>query len=205
MDDARSHAGTVRVRDRKRSIDAVDEEVDSEGGINLENELSAVVGLDEAMELQPSMLSSRAAKMFTEGDGAPRTSGGEVIATVPTLWLVKLGMEAVNELFKHHRDAVHKSWGEPIDKEEALGYLVCDALGTELMPKEARRIGKDATLAITRKKTGAKVVEGQLKGAAAAKKAKARAAAKKHPERAEGLDKTLDALDAEGKAALVQL
>ena len=40
MDDARSHAGTVRVRDRKRSIDAVDEEVDSEGGINLENELT---------------------------------------------------------------------------------------------------------------------------------------------------------------------
>ena len=143
--------------------------------------------------------------MFTEGDGAPRASGGEAITTVPTLWLVKLGMEAVKELFKQHRDAVHKSWGEPIDKEEALGYLVCDALGTELTPTEARRIGKDATLAMTRNKTGAKVVEGQLKGAAAAKKAKARAAAKKHPERAEGLDKTLDALDAEGKAALVQL
>ena len=107
MDDARSHAGTVRVRDRKRSIDAVDEEVDSEGGLNLENELSAVFGLDEAMELQPSMLSFRATKMFTEGDGAPRTSGGEAIATVPTLRLVKLGMEAIKELFKHHRDAVH--------------------------------------------------------------------------------------------------
>ena len=55
MDDARSHAGTVRVRDRKRSIDAVDEEVDSEGGLNLEIELSAVFGLDGAMELQPRM------------------------------------------------------------------------------------------------------------------------------------------------------
>ena len=37
---------------------------------NLENELVAADGLGEVMELAPAMLTVRATKMFTEGDGA---------------------------------------------------------------------------------------------------------------------------------------
>ena len=138
MEDAASVAGTERVAIRMREHDAVDMEIDGERGVNLENELAAADGLGEAFDLTPSMMASRATCMFTEGNGKPRGSEEPAIATKPTLWLVKLAKEAVSELFVHHRDEVQQSWGEPLDQEEALGYLVCDALGCELVPDEAR-------------------------------------------------------------------
>ena len=94
----------------------------------------------EAMTLQPSVINAKATQMFTGGDGAPRRSGEGAVATAPTLWLIKLAKEAVFELFLHHRDEVQRSWGTMLDQEEAVGHLVCDALGLEILPEEARTI-----------------------------------------------------------------
>ena len=200
MEDAASVAGTERVDIRMREDDAVDMEIDGERGVNLENELAAADGLGEALDLKPSMLASRETRMFTEGIGKPRRSEEPAIATKPTLWLVKLAKEAVSELFVHHRDEVQQSWGEPLDQEEALGYLVCDALGCELVPDEARSIGKKATLAITCPSKGAK-----LKGSASAKRAKARKAAEKSEEKRAALRPKLAGIDAERDAKRVEL
>ena len=205
MEDAASVAGTERVDIRMREYDAVDMEIDGERGVNLENELAAADGLGEAFDLTPSMMASRATCMFTEGNGKPRGSEEPAIATKPTLWLVKLAKEAVSELFVHHRDEVQQSWGEPLDQEEALGYLVCDALGCELVPDEARSIGKKATLAITCPRKGAKQADTKLKGSASAKRAKARRAAEKSEEKRAALRPKLAGIDAERDAKRVEL
>ena len=113
--------------------------------------------------------------MFAEGDGKPRQSGEDKLAAAPTPWLLKLAKEAVAELFKLRRDEVQQSWGEPLDQEEAVGYLVCDALGSELLPAEARTIGKKAIKLLK----AAKTEDDVLKGRAAARRARARKAAKK--------------------------
>ena len=42
--------------------------------------------------------------------------------------------EAAHDLFMHHYEEVQRSWGSPIDEEEAVGYLVADALALELVP-----------------------------------------------------------------------
>ena len=128
MNDALSDAGTARVDTRVRESGAVDMELEGERGLNLENELAAADGLGAAFDLVPSMLALRATKMFTEGDGKPSRSDEPALAAQPTLRLTKLAKEAVSELFEHHRDGVQESWGEPLDKEEALDYLVCAAL-----------------------------------------------------------------------------
>ena len=148
MNDALSDAGTARVDTRVRESGAVDMELEGERGLNLENELAAADGLGAAFDLVPSMLALRATKMFTEGDGKPSRSDEPVLAAQPTLRLTKLAKEAVSELFEHHRDGVQESWGEPLDKEEALDYLVCAALCCELLPGEARTIGKKAAYAL---------------------------------------------------------
>ena len=148
VNDARSDAGTARVDARVRESGAVDMELEGERGLNLENELAAVDGLGAAFDLVPSMLALRATKMFTEGDGKPSRSDEPALAAQPTLRLTKLAKEAVSELFEHHRDGVQESWGEPLDKEEALDYLVCAALCCELLPGEARTIGKKAAYAL---------------------------------------------------------
>ena len=54
------------------SIAIDDMEIEGERGLNLENDLMTSDGFGEAMELVPSQLASRATKMFTEGNGAPR-------------------------------------------------------------------------------------------------------------------------------------
>ena len=50
------------------------------------------------MSLLSSVVAARATKMFTEGDGAPRTSResrGRHRMKEPTLWLVKIAREVV--------------------------------------------------------------------------------------------------------------
>ena len=74
MDDVASVVGTERADINMREYDAVDMEIEGVRGRNLDNELAATDGLGEAFDLAPSMLASRATKMFTEGDGQPRMS-----------------------------------------------------------------------------------------------------------------------------------
>ena len=123
--------------------------------------------------------------------GAPRRSGGDAIAVALTLWLAKLAQKVVADLFKGQRDKVQSSWGRRLDQEEAVAFLVCDALGLELLQEEAGVIGKACLLALYRKKTGALAVEVSIKSGAAAKRCKARNRAEKTPELAAGLDARL--------------
>ena len=205
MQDDASDAGTVRAGTHTRENEAVDMEIEAELDRNLENDLAAADGFGEAMDLVPSQLSSRATKMFTEGIGAPRRSGEHKIAKKPTLWLVKLAREVVAELFAHHRERVQESWGTMLDQEEALGFLICDALGCELLAEEARTIGKQAAAAINDKRSGAKVKDAALKSGAAAKRANARKAAVKHPDRREDLAEKLADIDAKRESARAAL
>ena len=180
MDDNASQVGEGRVRPLYGMNEGVDMEIEDMDPRNLENELVAADGLDEVMELAPAMLTVRATKMFTEGEGAPRMSKERAFATEPTLWMAKLAKEAVWELFDHRAADVKASWGEPLDREEAVGYLACDALGVELVPGEARVIGKKAVKAIK----ATKEQEDKVKSRARANKAKARKAAATNDESA---------------------
>ena len=177
-------------------------DIDAEGKatLNMENDLMMADVFGEAMSLQPSVVNARAMQMFTGGDGAPRRSDEGPIATDPTLWLIKLAKEAVSELFAHHRNEVQRSWGSMLDQEEAVGYLVCDAVGMDILPEEARTIGKAAVKAVFEPKRGAKDADDKIKGAAAARRARARQAAEKNPERATGLEARLAEIDAERDA-----
>tara|TARA_B100000795_G_scaffold140593_1_gene105242 strand:+ start:1048 stop:1641 length:594 start_codon:yes stop_codon:yes gene_type:complete len=152
------------------------------------------------MSLQPSVVNARATQMFTGGDGAPRRSGEGAVATAPTFWVIKLAKEAVFELFLHHRDEVQRSWGTMLDQEEAVAYLVCDVVGLEILPEEARPVGKAAVKAVYEPKRGAKAKDALIKGAAAARRTRARQAAEKSSERAAGLDARSAEIDAERDA-----
>ena len=108
-----------------------------------------------------------------------------------TLKLIKLSKEAVHSLFEIHRDEVQRSWGSMLDQEEALGYLIADALSLDLLPEEARKVGKKAVQ--VHKK--AKETDDKLKGNAAARRTKARRAAEKESTLAEQLDERLAEID----------
>ena len=198
-DDASSVVGS-RVTTGQHMTGAFDTELEGESGLNLEKDLMAADGLGEAMGLLPSMLAGRATKMFTGGNGAPRRSQEPELATSPTPWLIKLAKEAVHELFDLQRDEVQRSWGEVIDREEAVGYLLLDALGIEALPAEARDFGKKAIVTIYHPKKGLKQRDDALKGAAAAKRYKARQAAKKSEAAAAKLAERLAAIDAQRDA-----
>ena len=120
--------------------------------------------------------------------------------TAPTLWVIKLAKEAVYELFLHHRDELQRSWGTNLDQEEAVAYLVCDLVGLEILPREARTIGKATVKAVYEPKRGAKDKDALIKGAAAARRTRARQAAEKNSERAAGLDARLKEIDADRDA-----
>ena len=132
---------TARGQDHRRGHDAAAEDIEADPALNIEKDLMTADAFSEGMELVPSMLASRAALMFTNGVGQSTRSKEPALATVPTRWLLKLAKEAVSELFVLQRDEVQRSWGTLLDQEEALGYLVGDSLGTELLPEEARKVG----------------------------------------------------------------
>ena len=111
-----------------------------------------------------------------------------------TLRLIKLAKEAVHDLFHRCSATRYSGAGAPmLDQDEALGYLVADALNLEILPDEARTIGKRAVL--LHKK--AKETDDKLKNNASARRAKARKAADKDDSLAELLDERLAAIDAE--------
>ena len=62
-----------------------------------ENEAVTSFDLDIKIGLSRSIMATRATKMFTEGNGAPRTSGLSKIATKVTLYMIKLAKEIVLE------------------------------------------------------------------------------------------------------------
>ena len=74
MQDDASQVGGTRVQPRTGMTEGIAMGTEDMDQRNLENDLVAADGLGEAMELVPAMLTTRATKMFTEGDGAPRVS-----------------------------------------------------------------------------------------------------------------------------------
>ena len=193
MNDDAGSVCTERVQSRKRPLEGEVMEMEGPSVLNIEKDLMTAEGFGEAMDLVPSMLAARATRMFTNGDGKPRTSGEDKIATVPTRWLLKLAKDATFELFTHHLDDVQQSWGAPLDKEEALGYLICDALGIEVMPEEARAVGKKSSKLLK----AAKGPDDKLKGGAAARRTRARQAADKRAAPAGEIAKELATIDEE--------
>ena len=160
----------------------------------------ALEGCEGAGELDSSLVRARATTLLTQGGGALFWSSEPPLAAVPTLGLVKLIKEAVEELFEQHREAVHASCGEPIDKQCALGFAIGDALGQELLAAEALRIGKAAAALLV----AAKKKDDTLKGNAAAKRTRARKAANA-ANQLDKLDATIAAIDShrdEQRAAL---
>ena len=98
-------------------------ELDGEEGGNLENDLAACDDLGEVMDIQPSMVTLRATKMFTEGNGAPCMSKEPPLTSSATLWLVKLAKEAVFELFEHRRGGLEGSiW---VNLSRDFCFLAC--------------------------------------------------------------------------------
>ena len=106
---------TQRVCTNEKDSDDVATELSSVAPLNLANEVIATYFFEDCMGLPSSIVAPRATKMFTEGDGAPRTSGDDAILKKPTRWLIKVAREVVAELFKHHRQRVQESWGVAID------------------------------------------------------------------------------------------
>ena len=106
---------------------------------------------ETAWELDSSVVRARVTCLFTQGDGALHWSSEPPLAAAPTLQLVKLAKEATDELLDRHRADVCASCGAPIDKlkQLALGYLIGDALGCELLASEARDVGKTAAGLLT--------------------------------------------------------
>ena len=133
-DDEVSLAGTARVHHRTAMLDDDDSFFGGSGTRNIEEDLFTWDVLSGTEELNLAMLNQRAAKRFLGGAGAPSPASKERLAQLVTLLLLKFAKEAAHDLFIHHYEEVQRSWGSPIDEEEAVGYLVADALALELVP-----------------------------------------------------------------------
>lgn len=186
---------TQRVWDESSTIDLREAAVADFEVRNLSYMMVATNGPEDAEELLPPVdavvMRSRASAMFTGGDGVPGQSGEEKLAGAPSMQLIKTAKEAVHELFELQRAEVQRSWGGMLDQEEALAYLICDALGLELLPAEARKIGNKAGILLK----AAKAKDEKLRGGASAKRSKVRAAVAKEPARAAGLEERLAEID----------
>ena len=192
---------TARGHDHRRGHDAAVQEIEANPARNIENDLVTADAFAEGMDLVPSMLASRAALlMFTNGVGQPTRSKEPALAAVATRWLLKLAKDAVSELFELQREEVQRSWGTLLDQEEALGYLVADSLGAELLPEEARAVGVKAR----KRLTAAKGPDDKVRGLARARRARARKAAEKNGTTAHELALQISEIDAEMSASLAE-
>ena len=95
------------------------------------------------------MLLARAESIFPEGFGGPRAEPKDGTAAAVTNELLVNVKEAVDELWKLRgymalkADAIKDRLGYPLDREEAVGYVVTSSLNLPLLsPDEARTIGK---------------------------------------------------------------
>ena len=158
-------------------------------------------GLPASARVEPqpaptaAALKERAVRMFVDRHGGLVESGG-ALAIVPTYELVLHAQQAVHELWEQRRADICGSPERPdlqMDKEEGLGYLLGDVLRGQLLPEEARAIGKRAGKLASKAK-------GELetaKAKAATKRSKRRAAAINRSEPGIGLDEACAAIDAE--------
>ena len=158
-------------------------------------------GLPASARVEPqpaptaAALKERAVRMFVDRHGGLVESGG-ALAIVPTYELVLHAQQAVHELWEQRRADICGSPERPdlqMDKEEGLGYLLGDVLRGQLLPEEARAIGKRAGKLASKAK-------GELetaKAKAATKRSKRRAAAINCSEPGIGLDEACAAIDAE--------
>ena len=81
---------------------------------------------------------ARATRLLTEGDGALVISSEGPLVPFATPLLLKYASEAVHELLTQHRDNVARNCGGQITKDLALGSLLGDALGVELLSPKRR-------------------------------------------------------------------
>ena len=159
-------------------------------------------GLPASARVEPqpaptaAALKERAVRMFVDRHGGLVESGAGALAIVPTYELVLHAQQAVHELWEQRRADICGSPERPdlqMDKEEGLGYLLGDVLRGQLLPEEARAIGKRAGKLASKAK-------GELetaKAKAATKRSKRRAAAINCSEPGIGLDEACAAIDAE--------
>ena len=102
---------------------------------------------EPAGELTVAALQEHACKIFVSDAGEPVASHGPPLATESTSLLVKLALEAIRSgpgvLALPARERV-SPLGYALDDEEALGYLLGDALGHPLDAQGARAVGKRA-------------------------------------------------------------
>ena len=140
---------TQQLDDNHSTIDARAAALEAFEVCNLDCQLAAAqaaAGADGAdPPLDVAVVRARAAELFASGEGKLNFASGPKLAHEPTLGLVKLAKEARDDLFALHRTEVNTSTGEQLTKEDALGYLLGDVLGLELLPGEARAVGHKAT------------------------------------------------------------
>ena len=79
----------------------------------------------------------------------------------------------MHDTFEQQREAVLLGCGGPITKDLALGTLLGDILGIEMLPEEASRVGKAAATQLKSAKDHDKAILGN----AAAKRTQARKSA----------------------------
>jgi hypothetical protein len=92
-----------------------------------------------------SMLLQVAISMFPNGSGPPLAAGGVQLAACSSNELILNAMEARDALFDHFKVARGESLTGPVDREEALGYLLGAALQPGVLaPADARTVGARA-------------------------------------------------------------
>ena len=91
-------------------------------------------------------LLERAAAILIGDSERPTASGNAPAAAEATNELILAARAAISDLFAERRDDIRRSCAPAlVDKEEALGYLLADALGRQLLtPEDARAVGKRA-------------------------------------------------------------
>ena len=154
-------------------------------------------------ELDKELVAEWAAALLLGGSGPPGRTGKPPIASEATNELVHLVKIVVLELFEQRRAEVRMvSETARIDQEEAVAYLLGDLLDYELLPDEARAIGKAAqhAAAVFKGKPpkggrGKSAADQRLKDKASTDRSKARAMAAKSEALAAGLDARLAAID----------
>ena len=187
-DDGNTTVETEFAVDRQAMGEAMGQRLEGFGPLNMSNMDMTADSANKRQELDPSAVRARATSLLTSGASALHWSSEPPLAAIPTLYLVKLVKEATDELLDRHRIDVHESCGAQIDKQQALGFALGDALGRELLAGEARSVGKTAAGLLTATKNK----DDALKGNAAAKRTRAR---KSTP--ADQLDATIAGIDAE--------
>ena len=145
MDDAASAAcETDFAGDRKAISEEMRRRAEAIAPLNISNIDINDALLDQDERLDAALVRARATKLLTEGDGELIHTREGPLAPFATSLLLKFSSEAVHELLEQQRDAVARSCGGQITKDLALGTLLGDILGIEMLAEEACKVGKAA-------------------------------------------------------------